>query len=112
MARKRIFILGAGLTGLSAAWHLQKRGIDCQIFEKEPEVGGLCRSKKIGGFTFDCDGHLLHFKHRYTLNLIKNLLKNNLTEHQRNAWIYAFDTYVHYPFQANLYGLPPSVVKE
>lgn len=112
MSRKRIFILGAGLTGLSAAWHLQKRGVDCQVLEKEPEVGGLCRSKKIGGFTFDCDGHLLHFKHRYTFSLIKNLLKDNLAEHQRNACIYAFDTYVHYPFQANLYGLPPSVVKE
>jgi len=104
--------LGAGLAGLSAAWHLQKRGLDCQIFEKESEVGGLCRSKKIDGFTFDYDGHILHFKHRYTFNLIKNLLKNNLAQHQRNAWIYAFDTYVHYPFQANLYGLPPSVVKE
>ncbi len=112
MSRKRIFILGAGLTGLSAAWHLQKRGIDCRIFEKESEIGGLCRSKKINGFTFDCDGHLLHFKHRYTFNLINKLLKDNLIEHQRNAWIYAFDTYVRYPFQANLYGLPPSVVKE
>jgi len=104
--------LGAGLSGLSVAWHLQKRGIDCQIFEKESEVGGLCRSKKIDGFTFDCDGHLLHFKHRYTFNLINKLLKDNLIEHQRNAWIYSFDTYVRYPFQINLYGLPPLVVKE
>ncbi|MDD4939428.1 MAG: FAD-dependent oxidoreductase [Candidatus Omnitrophica bacterium] len=112
MFRKKIIILGAGLAGLSAAWHLQKRGIDCQIFEKETEVGGLCRSKKINGFTFDYDGHLLHFKHRYTLDLVKELLGNNLVEHRRNSWIYAFGTYVHYPFQANLYGLPPSIIKE
>ena len=51
MAKKRILILGAGLAGLSAAWHLQRKGIDCCIFEKESEVGGLCRSKKINGFT-------------------------------------------------------------
>jgi len=89
MAKKRIFILGAGLAGLSAAWHLQKDGLGCQIFEKESEVGGLCRSKNINGFTFDYDGHLLHFKHSYTFNLIKSLLKNNLFEHQRNAWIYS-----------------------
>ncbi len=62
MAKKNIIILGAGLAGLSAAWHLQKRGIDCQVFEKESEVGGLCRSRQIDGFTFDCAGHLLHFK--------------------------------------------------
>lgn len=112
MRKKRIFILGAGLAGLSAAWHLQRRGIDCQIFEKEAEVGGLCRSKKIGGFTFDHDGHVLHFKHRYTFNFIRKLLKNNLIKHQRSAWIYAFDKYIRYPFQVNLYGLPPSVVRE
>jgi protoporphyrinogen oxidase len=112
MAKKRILILGAGLSGLSAAWHLKNRGIDCKVFEKEPEVGGLCRSKKVNGFTFDCSGHLLHFKRTHTFNLIKSLLDNNLSQHQRNSWIYSFDKYIRYPFQANLYGLPPRIVKE
>lgn len=112
MIKKRILILGAGLAGLSTAWHLQRKGIDCQIFEKESLTGGLCRSKKIDGFTFDTSGHLLHFKHRYTFNLINNLLGDNLVEHQRNAWIYSYDRYTPYPFQANLYGLPSSIIKE
>ncbi len=112
MAKKNIIILGAGLAGLSAAWHLQKRGIDCQVFEKESEVGGLCRSRQIDGFTFDCAGHLLHFKQSQVFNFIKSLLKNNLVEHKRSSWVYSFDTYIRYPFQANLYGLPNSVVKE
>jgi len=112
MANKKIIILGAGLAGLSAAWHLQKKGINCQVFEKEAEVGGLCRSKNIDGFTFDYDGHLLHFKHRYTFNLVNNLLGNNLTEHKRSAWIYAYGQYSRYPFQANLYGLPSELIKE
>ncbi|MFA5351248.1 MAG: FAD-dependent oxidoreductase, partial [Candidatus Omnitrophota bacterium] len=46
MSNKKIVILGAGLAGLSAAWHLQKKKIECSVFEKEPAVGGLCRSKK------------------------------------------------------------------
>lgn len=112
MIKNRIFILGAGLAGLSAAWHLQKKGIDCQIFEKEPEAGGLCRSKNINGFTFDCDGHLLHFRHRYTFNFVKNLLGKNLMRHKRNAAIYYRDRYIRYPFQANLYGLPSPVIQE
>ncbi|MBN1914019.1 MAG: FAD-dependent oxidoreductase [Candidatus Omnitrophica bacterium] len=112
MSKKKILILGAGLAGLSAAWHLQKKGRDCQVFEQEPEAGGLCRSKKVNGFTFDYDGHLLHFRHRYAFNLVNKLLGCNLKPQQRNAWIYAFDTYVRYPFQAKLYGLPPSVIKE
>src|SRR3989338_9721065 len=112
MAKKRIIILGAGLAGLSAAWHLQKRGVDCQVFEKEPEVGGLCRSKNINGFTFDTSGHLLHFKHRYAFNLINNLLRDNLVKYQRRSWIYSHQKYIRYPFQANLYGLPSPVIKE
>ena len=109
--KKRIIILGAGLAGLSTAWHLQRLGIDCQLFEKEKEVGGLCRSKKINGFTFDCDGHLLHFKHNYTLSLIKYLLGENIIRHKRSAWIYSFGRFSRYPFQANLYGLPTAVAK-
>ena len=112
MSKKRIVILGAGLAGLSVAWHLQRKGIECLIFEKESEVGGLCRSKNINGFTFDYDGHLLHFKHSYTFNLIKNLLGENLVEHKRSAWVYSYDRYTPYPFQANLYGLPKSVVQD
>jgi len=112
MGKKRIIILGAGLAGLSTAWHLEKKGIDYLIFEKEPEVGGLCRSKKINGFTFDYDGHLLHFRHCYAFNLIKKLLGNNLLRYQRRALIYTYGRYTHYPFQVNLYGLPSLIVKE
>lgn len=112
MAKKRIVILGAGLAGLSAAWHLQKQGIDCQLFEQEEEVGGLCRSKKINGFTFDYSGHLLHFRNNYALGLVKGFLGNNLSRHKRSAWVYSYGAYNRYPFQANLYGLPPAVVKE
>jgi protoporphyrinogen oxidase len=72
----------------------------------------LCRSKRIGDFTFDCDGHVLHFRHGYTLNLVKRLLGSNLVQHSRSAWIYAHGRYIRYPFQANLHGLPSSVAQE
>ncbi len=111
MAKKRVLILGAGLAGLSAAWHLQRQGYDCQVFEQETEVGGLCRSKRVNGFTFDCDGHLLHFKHNYTLNLIRDLLGAKIIRHKRSAWVYSFDRFSRYPFQANLYGLPKPIVE-
>ena len=45
-----IIIVGAGLTGLSTAYHLGNA--EYQIFEKEEEVGGLCRSFKKMGFAF------------------------------------------------------------
>jgi UDP-galactopyranose mutase len=112
MAKERTLILGAGLTGLSTAWHLKKKNINYQIFEKEDTPGGLCRSKNIGGFIFDYGGHLLHFKHKYTYDLVKGLLNNNLIRHKRNSWVYSFNTYVPYPFQANFFGLSPQIAKD
>ncbi len=39
----RVVILGAGLTGLSAAYHLEQQGIfDYKIFEKNSSAGGSC----------------------------------------------------------------------
>ncbi len=110
--KKRIVVAGAGLAGLSAAWHLQKKGIECLVFEKEAEPGGLCRSKKIGGFTFDYDGHLLHFKHRYVFDLVRGLFGDDLVKHERSSWIFSCGRYTRYPFQANLYGLPPRILEE
>lgn len=110
--KRKVLVLGAGICGLSAAWHLQKQGINCVTFEKEKEVGGLCRSKVKNGFIFDYDGHLLHFKNKSIFKLVKGLLENNLKKHKRNSWVYHYGCYGRYPFQANLYGMPASVVKD
>ena len=112
MAKEKVLILGAGLAGLSAAWHLQKRGIAAQVFEKEPEAGGLCRSEKVGGFTFDCDGHLLHFRHRDIYDSVKNLLNGNLARHKRKSYIRYQDCEIPYPFQANFLKLPRHIAQE
>ena len=49
-----VVILGAGLAGLSAAYHLSDR--DYVLIERESEVGGLCRSQRHDGFVFDFTG--------------------------------------------------------
>ena len=37
---RRIAVLGAGITGLTAAWHLKQAGLFPTIFEQSPRVGG------------------------------------------------------------------------
>ncbi len=106
---ERIAILGAGLTGLSAAYHLQN---EYEIFEKERNVGGLCRTMGRNGFLFDYTGHLLHLRHDYTKTLIQKLLPNRYNRHSRRSYIYSQGRYVKYPFQANIHGLPPEIIKE
>ncbi len=105
-----ILIVGAGLAGLSAAYHL--RGMPYKILEREREVGGLCRSYVKDGFTFDYTGHLLHFRQTAIKALVESLLPDQLQRHARKSYIYSHDTYTEYPFQVNTHGLPPEVVRE
>ena len=105
-----IVILGAGMAGLSVAFHL--KGKEYEIFEKEGAVGGLCRSVTHDGFTFDYTGHLLHLSQPYTQKLLDELLPNVLIRHQRNSAIYFKGTYVPFPFQANLWALPKEITRE
>src|SRR3989304_57152 len=114
---KNIVILGAGLAGLSAAFHIEREknklnNVDYEIFEKEMKAGGLCRTEEKNGFLFDYAGHLLHLKNEYTKKLIEELLKNNIACHKRNAWVYLKEKYIKYPFQANLDALPNDMRKE
>ena len=105
-------IIGAGLTGLSAGYHAQQDGIDYAVYEAEGAVGGLCRTIEKDGFFFDYSGHLLHLKNPYFQELVKGLLGDNLNILTRYAVIYSNGVFTRYPFQANLYGLPPLIVKE
>jgi protoporphyrinogen oxidase len=107
--KKDIVILGAGLAGLSTAYHLRH---GYTLFEKETEPGGMARSIYKDGYIFDYDGHLLHFRKEYTFSLVSELLDGNIAPHKRNSWIYSNGSYTRYPFQANLYGLPKNVVKD
>ena len=61
---KEIVIVGAGLTGLSAAYH--GGGF---IYEKEDRVGGTCISPIVNGFIFDLGIHVLHTRDTYVLDL-------------------------------------------
>jgi len=110
-----VVILGAGLAGLSAAYCLQQEGASYALFERERGAGGLCRSMTRDGFTFDCTGHLMHFRRPEIKSLVERLMSqagSELTAHQRRAAIYSHGVFTDYPFQANTFGLPAEVVKD
>ena len=107
---KKVVVIGAGLAGVSAAYHLQE--YSPILFERESSIGGLCRSFNQDGFTFDCTGHLIHLKNAYVKELVARLLPDAFNSHERFAAIYSQSTMTPYPFQANTFGLPAEVVKE
>lgn len=102
-------VLGAGPTGLSAAYHLDENTL---LLERNDNVGGWCRSINDAGFTFDYAGHIMFSNDPYVLKLYALLLGDNVHWQNREAWIYSKNTYTRYPFQGALYGLPVDTIKE
>jgi len=109
-----LVVLGAGLAGLSAAYHAKKAGRPYLLFEKNERAGGLVRSERVNGFSFDYTGHLLHMRQERTRALVLDTLglEEKFALVQRDAWVYAHGRYTRAPFQSNLFGLPPTVMRE
>jgi len=101
---QRIVIIGAGLTGLSAAYHLEQLGHhNIAIYEQESSVGGLTRSFSKDGFTFDYTGHFLHSNNQYFSDFLEKIFATGeLQAIERVARIFINNTFISYPFQTNV----------
>jgi NADPH-dependent glutamate synthase beta subunit-like oxidoreductase len=53
-------IIGAGISGLTAAILLARAGRTVTVFEQSSEVGGRARTTKIGDFYFNQGPHALY----------------------------------------------------
>jgi UDP-galactopyranose mutase len=106
LASSPVVIIGAGLAGLSAAYHLEA---DYEIHEMASRPGGLCRSLTFDGFTFDSAVHVLYSKDPYASLLIRRLLGDELLTLDRSSWVFFRGVHTRYPFQANTYGLPGQI---
>lgn len=109
----KIAILGAGVSGLALARFLVESGIDSRtltLFEASDEVGGLCRSRTVDGFTYDvAGGHILFSKDRPAMQWMKDCAGGDeaFVKKDRNTRIRFEDRWVHYPFENGLGDLPP-----
>lgn len=110
--KDKILIIGAGPTGLGAAYRLQELGFkNWNIFERNSYVGGLATSfKDDRGFTWDVGGHVLFSHYEYFDHLLDNILGKDYIEHKRQAYIWIMNRWVPYPFQNNLRYLPKDKV--
>ena len=103
-------IIGAGLAGLAAAYANEKNSHI--ILESQNEVGGLARSIRQKGFTFDYSIHMLHIRKKEVLEIIKKILPHELQEHPRKAGILIENFIVPYPFQNNLFHIKNEQIKK
>lgn len=108
-----VVILGAGLTGLSAAHHLERAGDrDYLVLEAEDRVGGLLRTEHVDGYAFDHAIHILYTRDDYVAQVLHELLGDNLGRQRRRSYCHSAGVYTEYPYQTNNFGLPPEVIAE
>ena len=56
-SQKVTVIVGAGITGLTAAYRLSCAGERCVVLEKNNEIGGMCRTFNFDDMIFDLGPH-------------------------------------------------------
>ena len=74
MKKQPIIIMGAGLTGLTAAWLLKKQGIKALILEARDRVGGRIESiQGVNDSPIEMGATWFGAKHQHLVKLLKEL---------------------------------------
>jgi protoporphyrinogen oxidase len=110
----KIIIIGAGPTGLGAAYRLKELGYnDFQVYERSPYIGGLASSfTDSAGFTWDIGGHVMFSHYKYYDQVFDKLMGDDFQLNMRECWVRMFGNWVPYPFQNNIRYLPKEVCYE
>jgi protoporphyrinogen oxidase len=92
-------VLGAGPSGLAAAFELTRHGRPAHVIERASVVGGLARTIERDGFRFDIGGHRWFTKNDELNDLFRALLAGEIVHVDRVSRIYYGGRYVHYPLR-------------
>jgi len=98
-----IIVLGAGISGISASYHLYQEDVASVIYEKDSDWGGLCGNFAIDGFRFDKAIHLSFTDNKYVKELFSNSCE--YITHKPLAYNYYNGYWLKHPAQNNLQPL-------
>lgn len=104
-----ILILGAGPTGLGAAYRLQQLEFaNWHLLEAADHPGGLASSfTDDHGFTWDVGGHVQFSHYEQYDRMVSEVLEREQIWHERRALVWINGDLVPYPLQLNLHRLRP-----
>ena len=99
-------LLGAGISGISAAYHLQQRGhLSVTLFESANVSGGLLGNFTINGFRFDKGVHLSFTTDEYVRG---HFDETPYITHRPDPYNYENGIWLKHPVQNNLFPLSPN----
>jgi protoporphyrinogen oxidase len=97
---KHVVVLGAGISGLSAAWRLCDNGIRVDVLESSPSVGGLAGTFRKDNYCLDFGPHSFFSDDQQIVNTVLRLFENKLEPQQREVKFYYRGKYLDYPLTA------------
>ena len=104
MGQNSTLILGSGIAGISAGYHLQKQGDSVVIYERDNDWGGLCGNFTIDGFRFDRFVHFTFAPDDYIKNIFEE--SSPTYPHPPVSYNYWQGYWLKHPAQNNLHPLP------
>ena len=84
---------------MAAGYYAKKRGLDFVLFEAGAQLGGNCRTLRLGEFLFDTGAHRLHDKDPEVTCEIKGLLGDELSDVAAPSEIFFRDEFFSFPLQ-------------
>lgn len=106
-----IVIVGAGIAGLTLGHLLTKAGRRVIVIERESQIGGLTRSFRYDGFTFDIGPHRFHTDDQSVMNFILQTLGEDHIIIPRKSGVYMFGKYFDWPLSSSsLFKLPINIM--
>lgn len=102
MKKKKVVILGAGLSGLACADEILHKGngeFEVVVLEKQPFIGGLAATFKKDGFLFDLAPHRWFTKNEELNQWIDQLMGKEMIWVEKYTPIYQHGKFFKYPIE-------------
>jgi len=100
----RVAVLGAGISGLSASYHLGHR--DTVVYEGTNHYAGHVHCEVVDGFTWDDGPHFSFASNKYVKQLLEDMVDGEFETLSTKSANYFYGSWIDHPAQANLYQVP------
>lgn len=92
-------VLGGGVAGLTIASEIARAGRSVTVVERENTVGGLARTFRQEGFSFDLGGHRFHSNNPDVVGWLQQLMGADLLRVHRLSRIHLRGRFIDYPIR-------------
>jgi protoporphyrinogen oxidase len=103
-------IVGAGPSGLTAAYRLLKAGQKVLLIDRDPRIGGLAKSYDYDGHIFDTGPKRFHTDDQVVLDFIQEIARDQIERIGRSTKVYFTGKYFEWPLQStDLFKMPAGI---